>query len=45
LELPKGFYLLLQADIASQLQKMFGSRTDLTQTFELATGHENFKWS
>jgi hypothetical protein len=41
LELPKGFYLQLQTDIKDQLSKTFGS---VTETFELATGHENFQW-
>jgi len=44
LELPKGFYLQLQTDIKNQLQEAFGSGGDLTQAFELATGHENFQW-
>lgn len=44
LDLPKGFYLQLQTDIKSQLKKTFGSRNELTQAIELATGHENFQW-
>jgi hypothetical protein len=44
LELPKGFHFQLQTDIRNLLQRTFGSKNDLTQSFELPTGHENFQW-